>query len=370
MKSSVKYYEILMKNNLLHRMLQLVLDLVLKLVRIIAKILPFKRENICVIAIHKLGDSIFTFDALNSIKKFYGDDVYVICSKDAEPIFELVHSKDFLLSIPKNYFHFGDRYLDRRARKLLRSVKPNIIIDLTGVMTSASLIFNSRAKKIFGFNRKIFRNIYDNFSEFNLGNHSREIYLNAIKNIIPIVEYKNDYNFTEDSDKILIAPFAGWKSKEWPLMRYIELAMRLKKKYKVYIVFDNRTISETLKNYLNDYKINFIKVENVSELIKKIESCKLLIGNDSGPVQIAALLGKYTFSIYGPTNPNFHLPRGEKHFYIQKKIACTPARDERLCFTDGGKNGCPSFECLSSLSVDEVYNTLENNILAEKFSSI
>ncbi len=367
MRNSVKYYEILSKNILLHRMLQLVLDLVFKLIRIIAKILPLKRENICVIAIHKLGDSIFTFDALNSIKKFYGDDVYVICSTDAEPIFELVHRKNFLLSIPKNYFHFGDRYLDIKARKLLRSLKPKVIIDLTGVMTSASLIFSSRAKKIFGFNRKIFRNIYDNFTGFNLGNHSREIYINAIKHVIPIVDFNYDHNCADESDKILIAPFAGWKSKEWPLMRYIELAIRLKKKYKVHIVFDNRTISETLKNYLNDNQINFIKVEHVSELIKEIESCTLLIGNDSGPVQIAALLGKYTFSIYGPTNPKFHLPKGEKHFYIQKKIVCTPTSDERLCFTDGGKNGCPAFECLNLLSVDDVYNTLKANLLSEIF---
>lgn len=367
MNSSVKYYEILMKNNLLHRMLQFVLDLVFKTTRIINKILPLKRKNICVIAIHKLGDSIFTFDALNSIKKFYGDDVYVICSKDAEPIFELVHSKDFLLSIPKNYFHFGDRYLDRRARKLLRSVKPKIIIDLTGVMTSASLIFNSRAKKIFGFNRKIFRKIYDNFTEFNLGSHSREIYINAIKDVIPIVKFNYDYNLVDNSDKILIAPFAGWKSKEWPLVKYVELALRLKKKYKVHIVFDNRAISQTLKNYLIDNQIDFIQIESVSNLITEIRSCKLLIGNDSGPVQIASLLGKYTFSIYGPTNPKFHLPKGEKHFYIQKKLPCTPTIDERLCFTDGGKNGCPSFECLNLLSVDEVYNTLEANLLSKKF---
>lgn len=360
MKNPTKYYEILSKNILLHKILQFVLDLVFKTTRIITKILPLKRKNICVIAIHKLGDSIFTFDALNSIKKFYGNDVFVICSKDAEPIFELVHKRDFLLSIPRNYFHFGDRYLDRRARKLLSSLKPKVVIDLTGVMTSASLIFNSRAEKIFGFNRKIFRKIYDNFTEFNLGNHSREIYLNAIKDVIPIVDFNYDHNLTDDSDKILIAPFAGWISKEWPLMKYIELALRLNKKYKVQIVFDNRAISQTLKNYLIDNQIDFIQIESVSELIKQIESCKLLIGNDSGPVQIAALLGKYTFSIYGPTNPKFHLPKGEKYFYIQKKLPCTPTINERLCFTDGGKNGCPSFECLSSLSVDEVYYKLEN----------
>ena len=367
MNKQIKYYDLIAESKILQSLFQYLFDLFFKSLRLFIKILPFKRESVCVISIHKLGDTIFTFDAINSIKNFYGDDIYIICNVETEPIYELMHNKKYLLSIPKEYFHFGDRYLDKRARKLLRMLKPKVIIDLTGVMTSASLIFNSRARQIIGFNRKIFRSIYSNFSEFNLGSHSREIYTNAIQEIIPVVEHNYTTISTRDSDRILIAPFAGWNSKEWSLMKFIELAEKLKEKYDVCFIFDNRKLEEDIISYLNDKKIKFLNTRTVKELINEIKDCKILIGNDSGPVQIAALLGKYTFSIYGPTNPKFHLPKGNRHFYIQKSLPCTPKADERLCFTDGGKDGCPSFECLGILTVDEVYNSILNLFLELKF---
>lgn len=366
MNKQIKYYDLILQSKILQYSFQFVLDLFFKSLRLFIKILPFKRESVCVISLHKLGDTIFTFDAINSLKKFYGDDIYIICNVETEPIYELIHNKKYLLAIPKEYFHFGDRYLDKRARKLLRNLNPKVIIDLTGVMTSASLVFNLGAKHIIGFNRKFFRSIYDKFSEFNLGDHSREIYTNAIENIIPIVEFDYTSINTRDSDRILIAPFAGWISKEWSLMKFIELAERLNEKYNVCFIFDNRKLEENVISYLNDKKIKFIQTRTVKELINEIKDCKMLIGNDSGPVQIAALLGKYTFSIYGPTNPKFHLPKGNKNFYIQKSLPCTPKANERLCFTDGGKDGCPSFECLGILTVDEVYNSILNLFLQLK----
>jgi ADP-heptose:LPS heptosyltransferase len=70
-------------------------------------------------------------------------------------------------------------------------------------------------------------------------------------------------------------------------------------------------------------------------------------------------LGKATFTIYGPSNPPFTLPNGSTHGYYQKKLKCSPIATENLCFTDGGRYGCPSFECMNGLSVDEVLNSIK-----------
>ena len=47
----------------------------------------------------------------------------------------------------------------------LKTLNPEIILDLTGSMISASLIFNIKAKQIIGINRKQFSAIYDHFVE-------------------------------------------------------------------------------------------------------------------------------------------------------------------------------------------------------------
>ncbi len=363
MSTYKKYSNTLENYRWLYHFIQLVADIIFTLMRIISKLLPLRRESICVISLHKLGDSIFTFDAINSIKEFYKEKIFIICNESALPIYKLIFDEKNLVPFDKKYFHFGDRYIDSRGRILLRKLKPKVIIDLTGVMTSATLIFNSRAKEIIGFNRKIFRRIYDEYSEFNLGNHSSEIYTNAIKKVIPIVEFENKIRTDNKSGRILIAPFAGWSSKEWSLYRYIELAKLLSKNNDVCLIFDQRKLDQILLEYMNAENITFKRTDSVSELIDEIKNCKMLIGNDSGPVHIAALLGKITFTIYGPTNPRFHLPRGDKHYFIQKKLPCTPKENERLCFTDGGKDGCPSYECIHSLETLEVFEEIRKIIL-------
>lgn len=95
-----------------------------------------------------------------------------------------------------------------------------------------------------------------------------------------------------------------------------------------------------------------IFTENIKSLITEIKKCKLFISNDSGPLQIAALLGKPTFCIYGPTNPLFHIPFGNYHSSIKKHLKCSPEK-EKYCFTFGGRY-CPHYDCMKLISVDEV----------------
>lgn len=354
---SNKKYNKFISNKVLNTIFQFTFDIFFTVCRSFAKIIPLKRNSICVISIHKLGDTIFTFDAVHSIMSYFNKDVFILCSENAASVYQLITDKKFIVPIERKYFHLDDRYIDRRARKILSKLKPEVIFDLTGVMTSASLIFNSRAKRIIGFNRKIFRKIFDEYSEFNLGNHSREIYLNPIKNFIPIREYSYpQLNLNNPIKKILIFPFAGWPSKEWSLYKFIELGRLLNDKYDVSFILASN--NERILDYYNQLKLSYVITSTTEELINEIRKSDLVIGNDSGPVQIAAVLGKITFSIYGPTNPKFHLPKGNKNFYYQKIIRCSPIKDERLCFTDGGKNGCPSFECLSLITVTEVYKNL------------
>jgi ADP-heptose:LPS heptosyltransferase len=111
-------------------------------------------------------------------------------------------------------------------------------------------------------------------------------------------------------------------------------------------------------------KIKFIETKTTADLIEVIKRCALLIGNDSGPVHIANLLGKPTFTIYGPTNPDFHKPLDGINKYIIKEIPCSPRTNEKMCFTYGGMIGCPSFECMNNLNVEEVKTSVDDFILS------
>ena len=75
-------------------------------------------------------------------------------------------------------------------------------------------------------------------------------------------------------------------------------------------------------------------------------------------LHIADLLGKSTFCIYGPTNPKFPRPIGNHHADCKSAIKCMPKDSEEFCFTNGGRSGCPAFECMNSLTVEKVYADL------------
>ena len=126
------------------------------------------------------------------------------------------------------------------------------------------------------------------------------------------------------------------------------------------IIVPSGSLEEDTKSELSELDINFIETSSVDELIANIKHASLFIGNDSGPTYIASMLGVPTFTIYGPSNPEFHLPIGKYNEFVQLNLKCSPKTNEKLCFTNGGRNGCPSFECMKTLSVEEVRTKLNS----------
>jgi ADP-heptose:LPS heptosyltransferase len=199
------------------------------------------------------------------------------------------------------------------------------------------------------------------------------MYLNVSRIICGKSEYPRLEPFPlsiKKIEKILIHPFAGWKAKEWNFNKFVNLAQALSNNYKVSLLIPSNSLKKDIEIEIKNYKIDTIETKSVQELITALKNCSLLIGNDSGPIHIASMLGKATYTIYGPSNPVFTLPKGEANGYYQKIIKCSPLKDQNLCFTDGGRYGCPSFECMNQTSLEEVLNSIKSfisKVESEKF---
>src|SRR5207248_3009600 len=98
---------------------------------------------------------------------------------------------------------------------------------------------------------------------------------------------------------VLACPLAGWRSKQWPLDHYRQLARRL------------RDLGLTL--VLNGPASAFASLASVPEarphcsgiagLIDATRRAAAVVGVDSGPLHLAAALGKPGVAIFGPTDP-------------------------------------------------------------------
>ncbi|MBN1165264.1 MAG: lipopolysaccharide heptosyltransferase II [Candidatus Krumholzibacteriota bacterium] len=155
-------------------------------------------------------------------------------------------------------------------------------------------------------------------------------------------------------DYLVLAPGATYGSaKRWPAERYGALSRRLKERTGWRVVMTGsegeRDTLAAIDSPAENDSLNLAGKCDLSQLISILRGAKIVIGNDSGPVHIAAALGIPTLAIFGSTNPAWTAPRGEKVEIMKKDVECAP------CF----KRECPdgSARCLLDIEVEEVYRS-------------
>lgn len=366
---NLKLVYILERYNIAQSILNSILHPLFYLIRKLYRSINTKRKNVIILSLHRLGDSIFTIPAIKEIRKHYLKNIYLVCFSETKQIFQERLPKLNYICLKYSDFGLNGRIASSKARKTIKELKPKTVFDLTTSIKSASLIFNLEAEEIIGSNDQHFKNIYSHFTPVRKTPHIIDIYLDIVKTKISIHDDSSTRIFPVkffNNERILIQPFAGWKSKEWNLWKYLQLAKKLKNRFDVVIITPFNALGNEIKNEININGITHRETETIGDLINQIRECSVFIGNDSGPIYIANLLGKATFTIFGPTNPKYHLPYGDYHSFSQANVDCKPMDNDKLCFTNGGRFGCPSFECMNQLSVADVYENLQKFLVKIK----
>lgn len=311
--------------------------------------------KLVVISLCRIGDTVFTIPTIKAIVSC-NDDTIVVCFKDSKTIYDLFLRDVNYILVEKNDIKFNGRIINSRYRNALNKINPQKILDVTGSILSASLIIGVKAGEIIGFNDLYFKRLYSNFILKRKLPHLIDMYFEVALaddktgSLKINREFPASYN---NSDRILIHPFAGWAAKEWNLQKFLELTQLLNKDFNVSWVFAKDKKKNELISRLDTYGIQYIITESIEQLLIEIKNCSLFISNDSGPLYLAAALGKPTFTIYGPTNPAYSIPFGQNHRSIKEKIHCSPEVPNQYCFTFGGRY-CNSYECMNLLTVEVV----------------
>lgn len=367
------FYEKIQNRPKLFKILNSLFKLFFKILRSIFRSHNSKSDKTLIILLHKIGDTVFTIPALLIIRKQISDQIIVLCYQYSEHIYKLFIPNISCIVVNQEDFYFNRRIAKGFIRQKINSLDPNFIFDLTGECNSASIIFNSKAHHIAGFNKEIFSGIYDSFSQIDMDKHLILRYLNFVElffNKKISLTHSFQRKKKENIENIFIHPFAGWKSKEWGFKKFIAIGLFLSIEYKVSFIIPTEGDYIEYLEILKENNISYFISDTIPALVELLKECDLYIGNDSGPLYLANILGSATFTIYGPTNPRYSVPFGQSHSYVAKEIKCSADYNFQMCFTNGGREGCPSNECMHLLSVDEVQNKLisfidEINFLVE-----
>lgn len=125
---------------------------------------------------------------------------------------------------------------------------------------------------------------------------------------------------------ILASPLAGWTAKQWPLEHYRDLARDIRERMGLALAVNGPPGSERL---LRGIEGAVVHVSSVAGLIGATRRAAAVVGVDSGPLHLAAALGKPGIAIYGPTDPARNGPYGHTITVLRDASATTSYARER-----------------------------------------
>ena len=257
---------------------------------------------ILVIPYRGIGDLIFHIPLIRGLSKKYNEKITIITNK-------VNKAKNLLInetSVKKvEYISFQRENQIKNSYlfyKKINSFNSDICI-LTAPTRRLiiPLIFSNSKKKIY-------------FKKDDIKDLAKYV-IKQSKIELPGIQFSKNYllNFKKpkiSKKNIFISIDSRHDSNNWSQINYIKLIKKILKRKlvnKIYINFDPSKIA-TFKKILNFFsnkkKIIFTHSLSFDDLIKSMNSCSFVIGNESGPICIGAALKKNVISIYYPKHTN------------------------------------------------------------------
>lgn len=148
---------------------------------------------------------------------------------------------------------------------------------------------------------------------------------------------------------VLLHPLARYPNKAWPLGRFAAVADWLADQGAVVALIGHQSemlIGQHIVDLTKSKPHTVMGRTQLRQLAAMMKRSALFIGNDGGPMHMAAAVGCPVLGLFGPSNPHVWGPRGEKVSVIYKGLDCEEC----------GDSGCTRGEesCMRQISVEEV----------------
>jgi lipopolysaccharide heptosyltransferase I len=150
----------------------------------------------------------------------------------------------------------------------------------------------------------------------------------------------------------VLLPGSNWATKRWPTASFAALIEPLRKRFGLECVVAGAAGDLKLAEQIP--ALNLAGKTNLRELVALLERAALVIANDSGPMHIAAALGRPLVALYGPTSPERTGPHGHMDSVLQLDLPC------RSCYS----RRCSHQSCLRWLTPQDVLDLADKQLAA------
>jgi lipopolysaccharide heptosyltransferase II len=152
---------------------------------------------------------------------------------------------------------------------------------------------------------------------------------------------------------IVLQPGARWANKHWPAESFAELVRRFKTsgapfRFAVLGGAQDRLLGETIVQADPDQCLDLTGKLSLPEMVEWIRLSELMVSNDTGPMHVAAALGKPVVALFGPTEPRRTGPYRQLDSVLQLNLPCVPCMKSHCAWVR-------PLECLGALPAEAVF---------------
>ena len=224
----------------------------------------------------------------------------------------------------------------------LREQPYDLAVDFQGLIKSALCARAARPTCIRGFHESLIREraaalFYSQktlSSAAHIVDRNMDLALGRGERVFPVPPGRPEGDLPS-GDFVLASPLAGWRSKQWPMEFYEKLGERLQREAGVSLVL-NGPPDSTLPHR-----------SGIAGLVHATRRAIAVVGVDSGPLHLAAALGKPGVAIFGPTDPARNGPYGNSIRVLRAPRAVTTY-----------KRGAEIDESMRRITPEQVFESL------------
>lgn len=331
--------------------------LVSKIINRFKRANQFNFQNILIIRLDEIGDMITTLPVFELLKQKYPQSKITLwCKPFIQNLVQENPNIDLIVKDKKSLEKKYDLILDLRGNKqtILYALfhPPKIRLDRGTVRFRNKFKEKKHPHEVFT-NLQVLKPLLEKLPE------KPEIKLH--------ISEKNQQNTLLFLQRNVIEDFvvfhtgARKKLRRWHPLKFAKLAEILQQKYAWNIVFvgdknDQANIQKIQKN-IDFETFSHIGQGSLMDYAALVSKAKLMIGNESGPMHIAAATATPTIGLFGPGEPHIFAPFGDKTTFIHHKLHCNPC-DQINCIY-------PQNPCINHIEVEEVLEAIENLLRKE-----
>jgi heptosyltransferase III len=165
-----------------------------------------------------------------------------------------------------------------------------------------------------------------------------------------------------DLPRVVIHPGASVPSKVWPTERFVAVAAEIERQEIAKVLFVGGPAEQQALAVLGREEGGAVRIVqerlSVGELAALFAEADLFLGNDSGPMHLAAAVGTRVLALFGPSSVERWRPLGTGHRVLQAPIPCEHCLLPDLCRPPG----VYQMYCIRHLEADRVLQAVRDQL--------